>query len=352
MKKIRTALIGFGLSGAVFHAPYIERSDKYELAAICSSRTEEILRQYPGILVTNDQTELLNAKDIDLVVIATPTATHFPLAHAALNNGKHVVVEKPFVINSDEGRKLAELALRHNLTLSVYQNRRYDNDYLALVKCISDGLLGTIYSAEFRFDRFRPQATQRWKDCDIPGAGCLYDIAPHMIDHSLALFGWPETIYAEIDRQRPDSCATDYLHILLGYGKLKVNLRFSNFALHSGPRMLIYGDKGTFIKYGMDPQERLQPLISSGVTCSNAAAVSACLDNTTDLYYQQGSIQQHQKIDYPIGNYGKYYDDLYGAIVNNTAPPVTAEEATNVIRIIELATQSANLGKRLDIRIQ
>lgn len=349
MKKIRTAIIGFGLSGSVFHAPFIEQSAGYELVAICSSRSAEINRQYPSVHVTTSPDELLASNDIDLVIIATPTHTHYPLASTALKSNKHVVVEKPFVLNSLEAAELIHLARNNNTTLSVYQNRRYDNDFLALRQCISNGTLGNIYSAEFRFDRFRPKATKRWKDCDIPGSGCLYDIAPHMIDHSLALFGWPNTIYAEIDQQRPDSQTADYLHILLGYDKLKVNLHFSNFALHSGPRMLIYGDNGVFIKHGMDPQERLQPLINQGINNINVAAASACLDNRIELYYLRDNSKQYQNIDYPLGNYAQYYSELYSAIIAGTTPPVTAEDGARVIKIIELATQSSASGKRLDI---
>ena len=195
-------------------------------------------------------------QSLDLVVITSPNNLHFEHAYAALSHDKHVVVEKPFVLTESEGKTLIDLAERRQKILTVYQNRRWDADFLTIQRLIQENTLGEIYYFESRFDRFRPEVKNRWKEDDMPGSGILWDLGVHLMDQALLLFGLPTYVFADLAYQRPGAKTIDYFRVLLDYPTgLKVSLGASNLCLKSGPKFVIHGTRGSFVKFGTDPQE-------------------------------------------------------------------------------------------------
>lgn len=348
VKKIKVGIVGFGLSGAIFHAPVIAKVKSLELAAIVSSQTQKVKEKYPSVKVYAEASQLFSDPDIDLVVITAPNEQHYPLAKMALEANKHVVVEKPFVVNAQQGEQLIDLARHNKLVLSVYQNRRWDNDFLALKACIQSGRLGDIHYAEMRFERFRSQLSEKkWREEQVPGAGILYDLGSHLIDSALCLFGWPKSVYADIDTQRPLSQVADFFHIILGYDHLKVILHASALVKKPGPRYLVHGNKGSFIKYGLDPQEAILRALHENQQVDPCLSFKNFFDNSIEIMEEVNGLNLEGTIHLPMGRYQAYYEQLYEAIANNAIPPVKPEDALNGIKIIELAMKSHGENRKI-----
>ncbi|VBB07023.1 Hypothetical protein LUCI_2267 [Lucifera butyrica] len=341
MKKVKIGIIGYGLSGSVFHAPLISTVEGLDLVAVVSSQPEKVRQDFPAVDVVPFVEALLARPDIDLVVVSTPNTTHFSFAKQALEANKHVIVEKPFVTHFQEADELISLAEKQNRLLSVYQNRRWDNDFLTLKQCIREGLLGDIFSYESHYDRFRPQVSGKWRDQALPGSGMLFDLGSHLIDQALHLFGLPCTVFADIQAQRPGAQADDYFHIILGYDRLRVILHSSCLVRKPGPHFQVHGNKGSFIKYGLDPQEGS---LAGGI---RPGAPDWGRD-PADLYGQL-TIGTGLDITAPVetlpGSYQSYYQAVYQAITAGSPLPVTAREARNTIKIIETAQESSKTGK-------
>ena len=351
MQKIRTGIIGFGLSGAVFHAPIITEISCMELAAIVSSQPEKVKATYPNAHVYEKVEHLIEDKTIDLVVISSPNEFHYPFAKMALMANKHVVVEKPFVLNSEQGEHLISLAQEKNRILSVYQNRRWDNDFLVLQECIKENRLGDIQYCEIRFERFRPQVSSaKWREQEHPGAGIVYDLGSHLIDQALCLFGWPESIYADIAAQRLNAVVEDYFHIMLNYGSLRVVLHAGSLVKKTGPRFLVHGTKGSFIKYGLDPQEAILRALHEKPENNPLVDVKNYFDNIIQVTTDVDGHELTASIDKPMGCYREYYEKLCCAILNNGDPPVTALEALDTIKIIEFAFKSHQEKRQISLR--
>ncbi|MFT3741152.1 MAG: oxidoreductase [Gammaproteobacteria bacterium] len=332
MKKITVGLIGFGFAAEVFHIPLIQAVEGLQLTAIATSRPEQVKAKFSQVQTFPTAAELIAQSDIDLVIITAPNLQHFPLAQLALQHGKHIVVEKPFVIESAQGQVLIDLAQEQHCLLSVYQNRRWDNDFLALQNCIAQQQLGDIYYYECRFERYRPVTSGKWREQDLPGSGKLYDLGSHLIDQALCLFGWPLSIYAEIASLRPNAKTDDYFHILLDYPQLKVVLHSSQLVKEPGPRFTVHGSKGSFLKYGFDPQEKFLSLNHKLVP----EILQPALDNTLII---TGETSQTSHL--AGGRYQSYYEEIYQALITpGKAPPVTATQALQTIQLIELAIQS------------
>lgn len=337
MQKIKVGLIGYGFGGSTFHAPFLNFLDAFQLSTIASSQTEKILKMFPDVTVTTVVEDIWEDDSIDLVVISSPNTTHFPYAKAALEAGKHVVADKPFVTRASDAEELMALAQKKGKILSVYQNRRWDCDFLTIRKLLDDGALGEIYSYEARYERFRPQLKGSWKEEEGEGSGILYDLGAHLIDQAIQLFGMPQAVYGDLGRQRKGAQATDYFHLLLGYGNLKVVLHSECMSAHPAPHFQIHGERGSFVKHGMDPQE--QALIGGKGPGSEGWGV--------DFESQHGTLTTlHSEVlvpeTYPslVGSYESFYEGMAKAILEGTEPPVTAAEATQVIRVIEAARQS------------
>ncbi len=344
LQSVGVGLVGYGLSGSTFQAPIIETVDGLELKKVVSSRPEEVHRDWPDVEVVRNAGELFDDPEIQLVVISTPTETHYQFAKEALSAGKHVVVEKPFLVRTSEADELIQLAQERGAVLSVYQNRRWDNDFLTVRSCIDGGLLGEIYTYEAHYDRYMLPVGfygQR-REQEAEGSGTLYDLGPHLIDQALVLFGLPETVWADVRAQRPDSKVIDYFHLVLGYGRLRAILHSGYMVKNQGPHFAVHGDKGSFIKYGMDSQEEA---LLAGKRPGGPGWGEDRESLHGELTTEVGGFSLTSKVQTIPGSYESFYSRIVDAINKGTAVPVDATEARNTIAVIECAIQSAKEGR-------
>ncbi len=331
-----TGLIGYGMAGSVFHAPLIAAEPRLHLLAVASSRNEQIARELPGVRAVPDPNALIADPAIELVVIASPNASHVPLAEQALRAGKHVVVDKPFAIASADAQRLLELAATQRRVLSVFHNRRWDHDYLTLRRAVDDGLLGEIFQYEARYDRFRPQPKPGWRERPEPGAGVLYDLGAHLIDQALQLFGLPESVSADVQMQRAGAQADDWFQLRLRYGRRRVLLGASCLAAGPGPHFAVHGERGSFVKYGMDGQE-------AALKAGRRPGMPDWGDPSDAPAAQYTDADGHRReLPGERGAYERYYRGIAAAILDGAAPPVRAEEARDVIAVIEAAQRSSD----------
>ncbi|OZG71926.1 oxidoreductase [Hahella sp. CCB-MM4] len=339
---IKVGLIGLGLSGKTFHFPFYKVLPEYQLSAVLSRQTDVVAEIAPEAICVQSLDQLLVA-DVDLVVITAPNTEHFPYAKAALEAGKHVVLEKPFVNSVAEGQELIQLAEKKQRILSVYHNRRWDGDFLTIKKMLSENKLGSISHYESHFDRFRPEPRERWRETPLPGSGILYDLGSHLIDQALVLFGVPATISATVKAMRENSEVDDYIHLLLEYPSRQVILHASMLTPLPGPRFCIHGSLGTFIKSGLDPQE---DRLKDGVLPDHPDWAQEQAASFGHITHADGS---SVVVPTEVGGYQHYYQALGNAIKHGAANPVPPEQALRVIQLIELAGQSYNTGQRLAV---
>lgn len=331
MKPIITALVGFGVSGQTFHAPLLIAVDGIQLSAVVSSKPELVSSKLPDCTPYSCFDELLKQPEIELVVLSLPNTLHYEHAKKALLAGKHVVVEKPFTITSAEAKELITLAKQQNCKLSVYHNRRFDCDFLTLQDLIKTDSLGEVHSYLCNYNRYRPDIKGRWREQDIPGAGILYDLGAHSIDQALCLFGAPLSVQAKLRVQRKDAKAVDHFHLVLGYETCDVVLHGNCLSTEQGPRFQVSGDKGTYITYGMDPQEDMLKAsggpedLTWGVEAEDAWGT---LSDTTG---------EGTKVPSLNGGYERFYEAMRDAIREDAPVPVSPLDAMQTIRIIEAA---------------
>lgn len=335
---LNVALIGFGYAGQTFHAPLIAATPGLRLAAIVSSNAEKVKARWPDIRVLPDVQAAFDAVDIDLVVIATPNNTHAGLARRALAAGKHVVVDKPFTVDLADAEDLAILSRQSDHVLSIFHNRRWDGDFLTLRRLISAGTLGRVTQFESHFDRFRPVLRDRWREKPGPGAGLWYDLGPHLLDQALCLFGQPISLYADIGTQRQGDGAPDYFHALLRYPDgLRVILHASMLIAASGLRLAVHGDKASFISHGLDSQEdALKAGQVPGGSGWGQPTMAPMLTRWVD------DMPETESVASVPGNYLTYFSQVRDAILGKAPNPVTADEAVQVMRLIEIGRQSAD----------
>ncbi|TCV91418.1 scyllo-inositol 2-dehydrogenase (NADP+) [Luteibacter rhizovicinus] len=341
MTPIATGLIGYGTAGAVFHAPLIAAAIGLRLAGIASSRTDQIAAEFPESRIFARPQDLIADPDIGLVVIATPNDTHASLAREALEAGKHVVVDKPFTLDAAEADALIALAERKGCTLSVFQNRRWDNDFLTVRRLVEDGRLGEVVYYEAHFDRFRPEIKHGWRETPAAGSGLLYDLGAHLIDQALQLFGLPDDVTADVQRQRAAAQTDDYFHIVLRYGHRRAVLHASTLVREPGPRFLVHGDGGSFSKYGIDGQEAA---LREG---RRPGGDQWGLDDPAQFGQFTDIDGTRQTIDTLPGRYTAFYDGVAKALHEGIPPPVLAREARDVIRVIEAAQASSHEGRTM-----
>ncbi|GGJ34056.1 oxidoreductase [Deinococcus roseus] len=342
VKPLNVALLGYGFAGKTFHAPLIASVPELKLHVVSSSQPEKVHVDFPDAVVETDPYVALAREDVDLVVIATPNTTHFDLAKAALLAGKHVVVDKPFTLTTVEARELDTLAARSELLLSVFHNRRWDADFLTLKQLVAEGTLGRIVHFESHFDRYRPSVVNRWREQDLPGSGLWYDLGPHVLDQAVQLFGWPETLQADLAVQRDGGQATDFFHVTLGYGSLRVILHGSMLVAAPNPRFIVHGASGSYIKYGLDTQESA---LKAGDKPGDPNWGHDPEKGT--LYTQQDGQIQQQTAENQSGTYQTYYQGIASALQQDAFNPVTAEQAIWVMELLERAEESAQTGSRL-----
>ena len=338
---LQVGLIGFGLSGRFFHAPFLAVNPHFKLVKVVTRNQAAVHEFDANIEVVGSADELLADASIDLVFICTPNDLHFQYAKAALEAGKHVVVEKPFANTTAEADELIARAARKNLVATAYQNRRWDADFLTIQSLFAAGTLGEIVEYEAHFDRFRPEIAQgTWKEAVAAGSGNLYNLGPHLIDQALVLFGTPKTVTATIKTIRPHAQTDDYFDIRMDYEDKRIILKANLLVYENSLRYVIHGTVGSFFKYGMDVQEdtlrknRLPNAENWGQEPEN----------------QWGTIHgEAGKTTVPAlpGNYTPFYDNLYAAIVEGAALLVKPQEVRNTTRVIELALESSRLGQTL-----
>ena len=339
---LNVALVGYGFVGKVFHAPLIANTPGLRLHTIVSSDAAKVLADWPDVRVVAETDAAFADADIDLAVIATPNQTHAPLANTALARGKHVVVDKPFALDIAEAQEIVANAAKADRIVSVFQNRRWDADFLTLRSLVDSGALGEVSELHSHFDRYRPEVTDRWRERDQPGSGLWYDLGPHLLDQALQLFGMPTAVFADIGRQREAAQADDYFHVLLRYPQRRVLLHAGSLVPANDLRFAVHGTRGSYLKYGMDGQE----------AALRNDAVPGGLDWGQDP--RPGELHQvgvdGMRIN-PVpglaGDYRRYYQAMYAAIVEGRPPPVTTDEALQVMALLQLAKESASTGREL-----
>jgi predicted dehydrogenase len=334
----RVALIGFGFAGRVFHAPLISATPGLTLAVIGSRQESTVRSAYPNAELVSDPLTAVRHPDVDLVVIATPNDTHVPLADAALHAGKHVVVDKPFTLTLGEARALAARALAAERVLSVFQNRRWDSDFLGIRREIAGGRVGEVVEVRSEISRYRPEIRDRWRERAGPGSGVWYDLGPHLIDQAIVLFGPPESVQADLRIQRRHGSAIDWFHAVLGYGRARVVLTSSMLATDAGTRFLVRGTKGSLTKRGGDPQEG--QLLDGRTPGSPGWG----WDPDPILFVGDGE-GTPLELAVPAGNYLDYYIGVRDAVRGEGQVPVTPAQAITVMAVLEAGMRSSAEGR-------
>lgn len=336
-RVIRTALLSYGMSGKVFHAPFIHLHPGLVLKGAWERSKKVIATDYPGVTSYASMEEILAAPDVDLVVVNTPTYTHFDYTKQVLQAGKHAVVEKAFTGDAAEARELQKLAEKHHVKLSVFQNRRWDSDFQSVRSVVDSGVLGEIVEATFAYDRFNAGLSYKvHKETPSAGAGIVKDLGPHLIDQALVVFGMPEKVFADLMVTRAGSQVDDYFEILLYFPKHRVRLHSGYFVREPVPSYVVHGRLGTFQKTRADIQEtRLQ--------AGEKPTREGWLEPESERGYL--TTDKAQRVTSPPGNYYQYYEGVYRSIVEDKPMPVTSQDGVNVMRVIDAVYESARLGR-------
>jgi scyllo-inositol 2-dehydrogenase (NADP+) len=337
---IEVGLIGFGLAGRAFHAPVIRAVPGLHLAAILQRSGGEAAEKYPDVRIIRSLDELLAIKEIQLIVLATPNDTHYPIARQCLAAGRDVVVDKPFTTTLEEANSLVQFAKSAGRLLTVYQNRRYDGDFQAIQQLIAAGALGRVVRFETSYDRYRPQLKPgAWRETKRPGSGILFDIAPHLIDHALVLFGLPEAVTADVRTERENAAADDAFDIALHYrDSMRAVLRSSILAAAPRPRFVVLGTQASFLKQSFDPQENN---LRHGNIPANMPWGFEPEENWGVLTVPRGDSFEQRRIPAANCDYRDYYANVRDTILGRAALAVTPEYALDVMRMLELARESS-----------
>lgn len=334
---LKVGLLGYGYAGATFHAPLIRSVEGLELGRFASRSREKVLERFPDAVIHDDPAAVIHDPEVDLVVVATPNHTHFPLAEAALRAGKHVVVDKPFTLDLAEARALIALAEETGRQLTVFHNRRWDSDFRSVRKAIDAGLVGDPAHLEIHFDRFRPQVRDRWREGDGPGAGVWFDLGPHLVDHALLLMGLPDRVTASLAMQRDGARSPDWAHVVLEFGTKRAVLHASMLVAGGVPRFIVHGTGGSAVKHGMDMQE-------SQLLAGMAPGAPGWGEDGDPLvlYDAQGNAS---RLPAEPGDQREFYR-LIGEAVQGRAPnPVPPIQSLAVMAVIEAAERSAAEGR-------
>ena len=352
-QTIRTGIIGYGLSGRVFHAPFVDVVEGFELSKISTTQPERIAmvnERYPKTEVVPSPQDIINNPSIDLVINTSPNTDHVRWAREALLAGKHVMIEKPFTVNTQEADELIELAKKTGKILTVYHSRRFTSCTKTVKKLLDSGLLGEIHDYEAHFDRYRneprPLTRGGWREKPLPGSGIFFDLGAHLVDQALYFFGMPTAITAEIKKQREFTNADDHFDVRFHYPHLTATLKAGMLCKIPGPTFQIHGTNGSFVKYGLDVQEAMLDAgkIPQGVEWGREPEN---IWGTLNTEYKGLKIQG--KIESEHGDYREYFANLRDAIWGKAEIAVKPEEARNVIKMIELAFQSSKEKRTIEV---
>jgi predicted dehydrogenase len=335
--KIKTGIASFGLSGWVFHAPFIHANEAFELTAICERSKNEAIETYPYVKIVRSFDELISDASLELIIVNTPDVTHFDYCKAALEGGKHVLVEKPFVFTVAEGEELIQLASENGRMLTVFQNRRWDGDFRTVQKVLNENKLGRIVEFRAGFQRFRTQIADTWKERNDRFVGIVYNLGPHLVDQAICLFGKPTGVFAQIKKQRDGSQIDDFFHIILKYPELQVTLTAGMMMKEPIASFVLHGTKGSFVKYGIDPQE---DQLKGGMLPTDATYGVDTPDMYGTLVLDKNGETLKETIETIRGDYRLYFDAVASSIRQQIAPPISPVENLLVIKILEAAYQS------------
>lgn len=339
---IRTALIGYGSVAEKMHAPLITVCPDLDLVAVLERNGNRCEEKYPKVRTFRSLEELLAADFVDLICITTPNEFHFPMAKQCLLAGKHVVVDKPVTIYSHEAEELEQIAKEKNLICSVFHNRRYDGDFRTLQKLVAEKTLGVMVYLESHFDRFRPQVSDNWREKNVPGNGITFDLGSHLIDQIVLLFGKPESIFADIQKQRKNAIADDYFDILLFYPNFKARVTAGVLVNVPTPKFLLLGEKGSYQKFFLDVQEQA---FKDGMKPEGPNWGIEPEERWGRLFLENETVP-YQTIN---GDYRIFYQNVADAILKNTPLQVTLPQTISVLKIIESAFRSAKEGRKISI---
>ncbi len=347
MQLVKVGLCAFGMSGKVFHAPFLKEHPGFFISAIVERSKEESKEKYPDATIYRSVEEMLENADIELVVVNTPVQTHFEYTKMALEAGKNVVVEKPFTVNVSEAEELSRLAEERGLFLSVYQNRRFDRDFLQVQKIMNEGKLGNIKEMEIRFDRFRtePSGKAHKENPDATGSGSLHDLGSHLVDQAVQYFGFPEKLFADVFSMKGKEFANDYFEIILFYqNDLRVRLKSSVFSKEAHFAYVVHGEKGSFLQERTDNQEN--ELVAGAIPVYGEDWTEPLKETDGILNFLNENKETERILtSSESGNYMNYYQQIYEFIVFGYALPSPAEEIIKNMKIIDAAWESSKEGK-------
>jgi len=329
-EPINTALIGFGKAGQFLHAPFIEESILFEFKKIVERTPKGAGQAYPNVQVVKTYNDILLDQTIELIVIATPNDTHASMIEQALLHGKHVVVDKPFTVRIEDAKRLQALSIQAGKHIFVYQNRRWDSDFLTIQKILKEKILGEIISIESRFDRYRPEPrTTYWKESAEFGNGLWYDLGPHLMDQAFHLFGQPLSYKADIKRQREGAVGIDYFDVQFAYEKLTYTIHAGMLVKEPTSRWLIVGSEATFIKVGVDPQEAR---LNAGEMPQGADWGIEQEESYGLIVYSTNESKLYQSIN---GDYRKFYEGVFDSIRNDAPALIKLDDAVELVGWLE-----------------
>lgn len=334
---LNVGLVGFGFAGKVFHAPVIRAVEGLRLTTIVQRSGAGGDPRYADVEFVRSVDELLT-RPIDLVVVATPNPSHHPIAKQCLLAGRHVVVDKPFTVTLADAEELVRLGKEAGRVLSVYQERRYTGDCVTVQQVVADGLLGRIVTFEHHFDRFRPELKPgAWREQRLPGSGVWFDLGPHLLDYALLVFGIPRAIGADIRVERDGAVVDDAFDVTLHYPRMRAFLRGSMLAVGSAPTFVVHGTKGSFIKYGQDPQEGALKIGQSPDTPDWDL-------EAPEMYGRLTTPEGSRTVPTVPSTFTRYYENVRDAILGKAPLAVTTDQALEVMRGLELAVTSSQRG--------
>jgi predicted dehydrogenase len=341
-KDIRVGVIGFGLAGRIFHSAVVAETPGLELGCIVQRHGEEAAQEHPEVRLCRSVEEMLGDHSISLVVVATPSYAHFEIALQCLQAGRNVLIDKPFTLTSDEATELIEEARKQGVLVTAYQNRRWDGDFVTLKEVLASGALGRVVSYESHFDRFRAAPRfEVWRESGGPGGGILFDLGPHLIDQATTLFGNPESVWADVRIDRENGVVDDAFDVLLKFGGVTALLRSTVTAATPGPRFVVHGSKGSFVKWGLDPQE---DALKAGAKFSDPGFGEEPESEWGELHVAGEPVR---KLRTAAGDYRGIYANVRDAILGKAKLEVTPEQAWRTTRLIELVRESSGQGRRL-----
>lgn len=345
MQKINVALCSYGMSGVVFHGPLLEAHPGFKISKILERHREESKGKHPGSEIVRDFQAILDDPEVELVVVNTPDHLHFEMTAEVIRAGKHAVVEKPFTLRTEHADQLIRLAEEQDVLLTVFHNRRWDNTFLTVKKILAEGLLGRLVDYECHFDRYRNWVKDSWKN-QANGTGTLYNLGSHLVDQALSLFGMPDRLFCDSRMLREGAMTDDSFDLFLHYPDFKCLLRSSYLVREPGPRLMLHGTLGSYLKWIDDPQEEA---MKKGMVPGSEGWGTEAEPAWGRINTEHNGTRVEGSYPTLAGNYLAFFDNFYEAVRKGKPLDVTPEQARDVIRIIEAAYESSRKGAVINL---